>query len=98
LPCTTRALIENRYGELGAGVMFLEIGGRNYALLELMTVLGLDFEDVTPNDAHNLSGEQHAVRYYDAEDRCIVAYEFDADFHYPRVPRSRCRVAGQRRL
>jgi hypothetical protein len=75
-----RAWMEKRYGELGAGRLDLTINGRAYDLYALTEVLGLAFEDIRPIDAHLMGENLFAVRYFDSEDRSIVAYEFDANF------------------
>ena len=79
-PTPDRAWMEKRYGVLGAGRLDLTINGRAYDLFALMEVLGLAFEDIRPIDAHRMGENLFAVRYFDSEDRSIVAYEFDADF------------------
>lgn len=73
---------EQRYGVLGSGPREIVIGGVLYDLPALMTVLGLAFEDITPIDVQMLGVEHYVVRYYDAEEHRLVAYEFDAAFHY----------------
>jgi hypothetical protein len=75
-----RASMEKRYGPLGDGRLDLTINGKAYDLYALLEVLGLAFEDIRPIDAHVLGENLFAVRYFDSEDRSIVAYEFDADF------------------
>jgi hypothetical protein len=79
-PTPDRAWMEKRYGALGSGRLDLTINGRAYDLYALMEILGLAFEDIRPIDAHLMGENRFAVRYFDSEDRSIVAYEFDADF------------------
>lgn len=79
-PMPDRAWMEKRYGELGTGRLDLTINGRLYDLYALLEVLGLAFEDIKPIDAHVMRENLYAVRYFDPEERSIVAYEFDADF------------------
>ncbi len=79
-PTPDRAWMEQRYGLLGDGRLDLTINGRAYDLYALMEVLGLAFEDIRPIDAHVMGENLFAVRYFDSEDRSIVAYEFDSDF------------------
>jgi len=73
-------LTEKRYGLLGDGRLDLTINGETYDLYALLEVLGLAFEDIRPIDAHVMGQSLYAVRYFDSEDRSIVAYEFDSDF------------------
>jgi hypothetical protein len=80
-PTSNRDQMEKRYGPLGEGRIDLTINGRAYDLYALLEVLGLAFEDIRPIDAHMLGENLFAVRYFDSEERSIVAYEFDCNFH-----------------
>lgn len=77
---SNRDEMEKRYGQLGDGRIDLTINGRVYDLYALLEVLGLAFEDIRPIDAHVLGDNLFAVRYFDSEERSIVAYQFDSDF------------------
>jgi hypothetical protein len=79
-PTPDRAWMEMRYGELGAGRIELTINGHLYDLYALLEVLGLAFEDIKPIDAHVMGENLYAIRYFDSEDRTIVAYEFESTF------------------
>lgn len=79
-PTPDRAGMEKRYGKLGDGRLDVTVNGRVYDLYALLEILGLAFEDIRPIDAHVLGENLFAVRYFDSEDRSIVAYEFDSDF------------------
>ena len=79
-PTPNRDWMEKRYGLLGDGRLDLTINGETYDLYALLEVLGLAFEDIRPIDAHVMGQSLYAVRYFDSEDRSIVAYEFDSDF------------------
>jgi hypothetical protein len=79
-PTPDRAWMEKRYGMLGSGSFDLDINGQVYDLYALLEVLGLAFEDIKPIDAHVMGENLYAVRYFDPEDRNIVAYEFDGEF------------------
>jgi hypothetical protein len=79
-PTPNRAWMEKRYGLLGDGRPDLTINGAVYDLYALMEILGLGFEDIRPIDAHVMAENVYAIRYFDSEERSIVAYEFDADF------------------
>jgi hypothetical protein len=72
--------MEERFGPLGSGQMDLVVNGASYDLPGILRLLGLDFEDVRPIDAHVLAGGRYAIRYLDPEECGIVAYEFDAAF------------------
>jgi hypothetical protein len=80
-PTRNRDKMEKRYGQLGDGRADITINGRVYDLYALLEVLGLAFEDIRPIDAHVLGENLFAVRYFDSEERSIVAYEFDSTFH-----------------
>lgn len=75
-----RLAMEQRYGTLGSGRPDLTIKGRTYDLYALLKILGLDFEDIKPIDAQALGENLYALRYFDPEERSIVAYDFDAEF------------------
>lgn len=79
-PSPDRVRMEKRYGALGDGRPDLTINGHAYDLYALLEVLGLAFEDIRPIDAHVMGENLFAVRYFDSEERSIVAYEFDSDF------------------
>jgi len=79
-PTRDRDKMEKRYGQLGDGRVDLSISGHVYDLYALLEVLGLAFEDIRPIDAHVLGENLFAIRYFDSEERSIVAYEFDSDF------------------
>lgn len=75
-----RLAMEQRYGLLGSGRTDLTITGQTYDLYALLQILGLDFEDIKPIDAQVLGEGLYAIRYFDPEERSIVAYDFDAEF------------------
>jgi len=79
-PTPNRDQMEKRYGQLGDGRIDLTINGQVYDLYALLGVLGLAFEDIRPIEAHVMGENLFAIRYFDSEDRSIVAYEFDSDF------------------
>jgi len=75
--------MEDRFGKVGTGLVELTIRGKRYDLYQLLKMVGMDHADIRPIDAHCLEGsDRFAIRYFDAEERLIVAYEFDADFEY----------------
>lgn len=80
LPTPDRALMEKRYGALGTGQFDLTINDQVYDLYSLLEILGLAFEDIKPIDAQVMGENLYAVRYFDPEERSIVAYEFDGEF------------------
>ena len=75
-----RTAMEQRYGPLGSGRADLTVNGQSYDLYALLQILGLGFEDIKPIDAFVLGEDQYAVRYFDPEERSIVAYDFDGEF------------------
>jgi len=83
-----RALMESRYGPLGSGEQALTIGGVSYELAELMSQMGLHFDDSRAIDVLTLSEGHFVIRYYDAQDQRVVAQEFDAKFHLLRENRA----------
>ena len=75
-----RDRIERRFGPLGSGAQSLSIRGVSYSLVELLSQLGVEFDDSKPIDALALEGGHYVVRYIDGQDLRVVAAEFDADF------------------
>src|SRR5512143_2670694 len=76
-----RALIESRYGKLGAGKAAIMIGDGEYDVETALARLDLIMEDSWPLDIVQVSENLFCVRYYDGQDQRIVAQEFDADFN-----------------
>ncbi|MBZ5534762.1 MAG: hypothetical protein LAO31_02310 [Acidobacteriia bacterium] len=76
-----RELIESRFGPLGCGSQSLTLGGVRYALVELMSQIGVNFDDSRPIDVLILAEGHYVIRYFDAQDQRVVAQEFDANFH-----------------
>ena len=74
-----RALIEARFGPLGAGAQRVTIAGTDYDLPALLSQIGVEFDDAKPIDALQLP-DRYVIRYLDAQDQRVVAYEFDAQF------------------
>ncbi|MBI4591009.1 MAG: hypothetical protein HY725_19455 [Candidatus Rokubacteria bacterium] len=77
-----RERFEGRFGRLGAGARTLRINAVPFTLTELMERLGLANQDCRSIDALTVSGRRFVIRYLDAEDQSIVAYEFDPAFRY----------------
>jgi hypothetical protein len=78
-----RIQMEERYGLLGTGASELTVQGRRYDLYELLQAIGEDYDDIRPIDAAELEpGSRFALRVFDLEERMVVAFEFDANFHY----------------
>ncbi len=81
-PGPRRREMEARFGPPGSGPRRVRVGGQPYTPGELMARLGLAFEGCRPLDAFELGPSRFAVRYYDAEEQWLVAYEFDDEFRY----------------
>lgn len=86
-----RALIESRFGPLGTGAQRLTIAGAEYDLATLLAQIGLDFDDAKPIDAAVVGENRYVLRYLDAQDQRVVAYEFDSAFH--RLDETRAHIA-----
>ena len=75
--------MEERFGEIGSGFTELTVQGKRYDLYDLLRVVGMDYDDIRPIDAHYGDGPgRFAIRFFDLEDRMIVAYQFDSEFGY----------------
>ncbi len=72
--------MEERYGPLGSGRQSLNIGDAEYTLTELMSQMGLNFDDSRAIDVLTISEGRYAVRYFDPQDQRVVVQEFDAHF------------------
>lgn len=79
---TQRERFEARFGPLGAGSRTLRINDAAFTLVELMERLGLAHQDCRSIDAFQRSGDRFVIRYLDAAEERIVAYEFDPAFRY----------------
>lgn len=90
-PTPTRHAFERRFGALGTGQRALTIGGARYDLPALMERLGLAHQECRTIDAMEVGQAGFVIRFLDAEDQRIVAYEFDAEFRY--VGETRVHVA-----
>jgi hypothetical protein len=86
-----RALIEDRFGPLGSGAQVLTIAGTEFAINDILFRMGLLFDDAKPIDLLALGGDRYVVRYFDAQDQRIVAYEFDSQWRF--VGETRAHVA-----
>jgi hypothetical protein len=85
-----RALIESRYGPLGSGAQSLTIHGVEYQLADLMSQMGLGFDDSRAIDVLTLPDGRHVIRYYDAQDQRVVAQEFESSFSLLSETRAHC--------
>jgi hypothetical protein len=85
-----RALIESRYGPLGCGAQTLAIQGMEYQLADLMSQMGLGFDDSRAIDVLTLPDGRHVIRYYDAQDQRVVAQEFESSFTLLGETRAHC--------
>jgi hypothetical protein len=75
-----RERIEGHYGPLGSGQQSLTVNGVEHSLSQLLSQMGLDFDDTRPIDASTLPVGHYVIRYYDAQDQRVVAQEFDSNF------------------
>ena len=75
-----RDVIEGRFGTLGSGAQGLAIRGVSYSLSELLSQIGVEFDDSKPIDALALAEGRFVLRYLDGQDQRVVACEFDAEF------------------
>lgn len=77
-----RAVFEARFGALGTGSRRLTVGDQAFTLAELMERLGLAAEGCRSIDARQLGADRFVIRFLDAEEQRVVAYEFDSRFRY----------------
>ncbi len=74
--------MESRYGPLGCGRQLLAVGNACYTPAELLSRLGLAFDDSRAIDALALPEGRYALRYYDGQDQRVAAQEFDSSFRF----------------
>jgi len=58
------------------------VGEHVFTLRELMERLGLAADGCRSIDARRLGADRFVIRFLDAEEQRIVAYEFDRGFRY----------------
>lgn len=76
-----RRTIEERYGPIGSGGKVLFIDGMPMGLKKISRKLALLYEDLIPIDAGTLSAGRHWIRFYEGEQRKVIALEFDGGFN-----------------
>lgn len=77
-----RQQFEGRFGRLGTGARVLRVNDMLFSLGELMERLGLAADGCRSIDAREVAADRFVIRYLDADDQRIVAYEFDPGFGY----------------
>ncbi len=82
-PTMTRArrAIEESYGPIGTGGKVLFLRGVPMGLKKISRKLALLYEDLIPIDAGTLPAGRHWIRFYEGEQRKVVALEFDDEFN-----------------
>ena len=70
--------IEERFGPLWSGNTEVSFGGRTRTISEVKRAFDLVADDVVAIDLVALQDGRCAFRFYDGEDRRIVAFVFDA--------------------
>jgi hypothetical protein len=76
-----RRTIEERYGPIGAGGKVLFVGGMPMGLGKISRKLALLYEDLIPIDAGTIPAGPHWIRFYEGEQRKVIALEFDGEFN-----------------
>jgi hypothetical protein len=77
-----RREIEERYGKIGDGKKILFVNGVPVALSSLARRLALQYTDLVPIDAGELPGGTYWIRFYDNEQRKVMAVEFDRGYAF----------------
>ena len=82
-PTMTRArrTIEESYGPIGTGGKVLFMQGVPMGLKKISRRLALLYEDLIPIDAGTLPAGRHWIRFYEGEQRKVIALEFDDEFN-----------------
>ena len=76
-----RRTIEERYGPIGTGGKVLFVGGMPMGLGKISRKLALLYEDLIPIDAGTIPAGPHWIRFYEGEQRKVIALEFDGEFN-----------------
>ena len=77
-----RRTIEERYGPIGSGAKVLFLKGAPMGLARIARKLALSYSDLIPIDAGTLPAGGRWIRFYEGEQRKVVAIEFDDDFNF----------------
>ncbi len=72
-----RELIESKYGRLWSGAKQVTIRGTSFGIKEALNAIDLLAGDIVPIDMIGLDNDRFVLRYYDGDDRCVVALEMD---------------------
>jgi hypothetical protein len=76
-----RRTIEERYGPIGTGGKVLFLQGVPMGLRKITRKLALLYDDLVPIDAGTLPSDRHWIRFYEGEQRKVIAIEFDGEFN-----------------
>ncbi len=76
-----RRTIEERYGPIGTGAKVLFLKGAPASLARIARRMALSHADLVPIDAGTLSDGRRWIRFYEGEQRKVIAIEFDDDFN-----------------
>lgn len=75
-----KEIIESKYGRLWSGADAINVGGNPCGIKDVLKAIDLLAGDVVPIDLVGLGDDRFALRYYDGDDRCVVALEMDHRF------------------
>jgi hypothetical protein len=69
-----------RYGEIAESAAPVTVRGIAYRPRQILARWMMDVPEVWTMDAGRLEEDRYWVRFLDADDRYVVAFEFDGDF------------------
>jgi transposase InsO family protein len=75
-----KAAMLERYGDIGEGSKRIRVGGTEYGLKQVLAKWMMDVPEVWTLDGGELPGGRYWIRFLDADDRCVVVFEFDGNF------------------
>ncbi|NIS74937.1 MAG: hypothetical protein GTO08_06595 [Deltaproteobacteria bacterium] len=75
-----KELIESKYGRLWSGSDTITVGGKLLGQKDVLKAIDLPAGDIVTIDMVEVEKDRFALRYYDGDDRCVVALEMDAAF------------------
>lgn len=74
-----KEFIEREFGPLWSGADSIVIGDTIFTLERIKRAFDLEASDLVGIDLHVLPEERYAFRFYDGDDRRVVAFVFEKD-------------------
>jgi transposase InsO family protein len=69
-----------KYGEIREGASTIAVRGKEYRFKQILARWMMDVPEVWTLDGGELGDDRYWIRVLDADDRCVVVFEFDGEF------------------